>query len=205
MVARLIEEENESKVVAFSVNKQYCSEDCIEGYPVVPFEDLADVYKGEIKILNTVGYTKMNTVRERLYSESLSRRYSNTNFISRRAIVMGRYVAGQGTIVLPGAVIGDNVSLGHGNIVYSGVVLTHDICMGNFNFFAAGTVVGGFVDIGNNCFIGLNATVKNRVTIADMTLIGSGANVVSSTEKNTLYLGNPASKIIGKTALDSKI
>lgn len=62
------------------------------------------------------------------------------------------------------------------------------------------------INFDNNCFIGLNTTVRNRISIPSFTLIGCASNIVKSIEEeNTVWIGNPASKIVCRTALETII
>jgi acetyltransferase-like isoleucine patch superfamily enzyme len=83
--------------------------------------------------------------------------------------------------------------------------MTHDNHVGNFNFVSTDVTFGGNSIVYNNCFIGLNSTIKSSIEIHDYSLIGSASNVLESTIKKGVYVGNPARKLENKSSLETKI
>lgn len=205
MIRKIIEAEG-GKVLCFTTLRKFIDSTKIEELPIVATEDLADRFDiGEIFVVNTVGYTKMNTIREKAQSELDAFNLRTVSYISKKANVYSDDI-GKGCIIMPGAFVGPNVKLGKGNIIYSNVSLTHHITIGNYNFIASGCVLGGGISIENNCFIGLNTTIRNRISIPSFTLIGCASNIVKPIEdENTIWIGNPASKVIGRNALEITI
>lgn len=88
--------------------------------------------------------------------------------------------------------IGDNVKITEGV-----KILTHDFswCVSSV---IDGVVTGSVenVKIGNNVFIGMNAIILKGVTIEDNVIIGAGSIVTKNCERNSVYAGNPAKKIM---------
>lgn len=87
-----------------------------------------------------------------------------------------------------------------GNKVHitSGVkILTHDY---SWSVIADlyGECVGGVapVIIGNNVFIGVNTVILKGTEIGDNTIIGAGSVVSGVLEKNSVYAGNPARRLM---------
>ena len=143
----------------------------------------------DIGIINTVGYTNMNSIRERIYCQCKEKGYKVESYVSPNAVIYANEKdIGEGNLILPSAFVGHNIKIGNNNIIFSGVNLTHEIKIGNNNFFAAGSTIGGYVTIKNNCFLGLNSIIKNRVELEDRTLVGAGAYISHSTEKNSVYV-----------------
>ena len=89
--------------------------------------------------------------------------------------------------------IGNNV-----RITSNVVILTHDY---SWSVLTAvkGEVLGGIgeVTIGNNVFIGMNSIILKNTIIGDNVIIGAGSIVSGKIEKNSVYAGNPAKKIMG--------
>ena len=187
MIRKIIEAEG-GKVLCFTTLRKFIDSTKIEELPIIATEDLADRFDiGEIFVVNTVGYTKMNTIREKAQSELDAFNLRTVSYISKKANVYSDDI-GKGCIIMPGAFVGPNVKLGKGNIIYSNVSLTHHITIGNYNFIASGCVLGG------------------GISIPSFTLIGCASNIVKPIEdENTVWIGNPASKVIGRTALETTI
>lgn len=65
VIRKIIEAEG-GKVLCFTTLRKFIDSAKIEELPIVATEDLADRFDiGEIFVVNTVGYTKMNTIREK--------------------------------------------------------------------------------------------------------------------------------------------
>jgi len=74
------------------------------------------------------------------------------------------------------------------------ILLTHDnsICKADNNL----SDIFGKIEIGKNCFIGANTLILPGVKINDGIIVGAGSVVSKSlTEKNSVYVGNPAKRI----------
>ena len=192
VIRRLIENEGQGKVVAYSTSAELISDRIFDNLPVEPTEVVMD---SGLLFINTIGYSKMNTIRQKVSMQFYKHNIPISSFISKRALIYtDEKLLGTESIIMPGAYIGPEVKLGRGNIVYSNVTLTHHIQIGDYNFVGAGVTMGGGIIIDDNCFFGLNSTVKNRINIRKYSLIGAGANILSSTEEYGIYIGNPARK-----------
>lgn len=189
--------------MAFTTLSKFIVGEAFDGVPVIATEDLHNYFNmDEISVINTVGYSKMNTIREKAQAELEEFGFKIGNYHSKNAYIYTDKI-GPGNIILPGAFIGPHVELGKCNIIYSNVSLTHHISIGNFNFIASGCVFGGNVKMGDNCFVGLNSTVRNRINIPSYTLIGCASNIVKSIDvENSVWIGNPAKRIDNNESLD---
>lgn len=209
MVARLIEMEGEAKVIAFTTAKQFINDKMLEGKPVVPFEELTERFDNrKVRILNTIGYSKMNTVRERVNQEIEESGFTQYSYISKHAFVAEQprlsSLLTAGCIIMPNAFIGTEVKIGKSTVIYSNCSLTHDIVIEDNVFIGSGCVVGGNVIIGRNSFIGMNSTIKNRINLAPFSLVGCGSNVLKTIEQERrVIVGNPAKVLEGKDSMNS--
>lgn len=65
--------DDKRKVVAFTVNKEYIMEDSFCDLPVVPFENIENIYPPDkFEIMLAIGNSKMNDVRKKMYFECKS-------------------------------------------------------------------------------------------------------------------------------------
>jgi sugar O-acyltransferase (sialic acid O-acetyltransferase NeuD family) len=103
--------------------------------------------------------------------------------------------AGQGTVVLAGAIVNVDARIGNGVIVNSGAIVEHDVELGAFCHVAPGAVLGGASRLGEDSLLGTNATVLPGVAIGDRIVIGAGAVVTRDLTEPGIYAGTPARRI----------
>lgn len=171
---------DEYKLIGFVVDDEYCKNDIFCSKKVFSYTEFKILNK-DIKVILTVGYSKMNSIREQIYSRLIVDGYDVINFIDKRAIVNTKKI-GKGNIILDGVNIGVNSKIGNGNIFYPNSLLSHHSVMGNFNYLSPSVAIAGCCTIGNKCFFGINSTTKDNISILDETLIGAGAYLSSSTK-----------------------
>ena len=140
----------------------------------------------DVEILIAIGYTKMNELREKIYTMLKKDSFSICTWISSKAIVYSDTI-GEGTIILPNVMVGPGCKIGKCNFFESSVSLSHDNMIGDFNFFSTNCVLGGFAEIKNHCFMGLNCTVKSDICINDYTLLGSGSNMLNNSKRGGIF------------------
>ena len=195
-VCQSINKEGCAHVVAFSAEKKYCTVSSFMGLPVIPIEELANHFdKRKTKLLVTVGYKKMNQVRERIFEEVKERGWSHYTYVSTSSIVDHSAVIEPGAIIMPSAYIGPNVHIGRGTIINVCAVLSHEIEIGDFCFIAPQAVFGGNSTVGKNCFIGLNSTIMNGVRIEDFNLIGASACISKNTVEYGCYIASATKRM----------
>ena len=123
MVAQLVEMEGNAKVLAFTTLSRYITVSSIRGKKVVPFEELGDLFdKNSIRILNTIGYSKMNTVRERVNKEIADSGFLQYSYISNRAFIAPPTTSellSSGCIIMPNVFVGPDVIFGKSVVVYN--------------------------------------------------------------------------------------
>ena len=187
-----IKKEHAAEVVGFSSLKDFISQTDFCNLPVYPLEDLSELLDmNEIKVLITVGYTKLNERRENTYNVCKKLNYNLFTYISNRSICDSDEI-GEGSIVMPTAYIPPKTKIGVCNVVNCASVLGHTSTIGDFNWFSGNVIMGGNVTIGNNCFIGMNCLIKNGVKVASRTMLGAYSYLNKDSKENKFYSGNPA-------------
>ncbi len=187
--------EKEINVLAFTNSRNFQTRDTIQGLSVIPFEQLKEVLSGEnFKILIAVGYSNMNNLRSKIYEECVNAGFSIATYVSKTAILYS-YNIGEGTIIMPNVYIGPRCSIGKCNIFASNSCVAHDNIIGDFNFISSNVAVGGGASVLNNCFLGISATIRDSIVVEEYSLLGQATNMLYSTERYGVYVGNPARKI----------
>jgi sugar O-acyltransferase (sialic acid O-acetyltransferase NeuD family) len=181
--------DSDYKVIAFSVNKEYITEEKFEGLPVIPLEDLKEKYPpSETELFVAVGYTNMNKIREKLYNQCKEMGYTMANYISSRCSFLTQFPTGDNCFILEDNTIQPYVKIGNNVVLWSGNHIGHDVVIEDHNFISSQVVVSGFVTIKRNCFLGVNSTLRDAITIAPETLIAAGAVIMKDTVEKGVYL-----------------
>lgn len=194
--------EKYNNIVAFSSYKDIIDRKEFCGLPVYPMENLSEFFDvSEFSVLIAIGYTKMNSRREKAYNDCVKRGYDIFTYVSSRAICDTDDI-GSGCIIMPTAYVPPCTKIGKCNIINMGTYITHTGVIGDFNWFAATIVMGGNIKMGSNCFIGMGCTLKNGINVGSKTFLGAGSYLSSDSEEGKAYLGTPA---INKRNLQSDI
>jgi sugar O-acyltransferase (sialic acid O-acetyltransferase NeuD family) len=189
------------EVVAFSAEENFMRNQTLFGLPVVPLEKIEKSYNpNSHKAFVAVSYTKLNTLRQKLYLLAKEKGYSLISYISPNAFVGKNVEIGENCFVFEnvtvqrGAKIGNNVTLWTGSSVGHRSVI-HDNC-----FVASHVAISGFCDIGDNCFLGVNSCTAGGLKIGSNCVVGAGAVVVKEAFEGKIYVGNPAKPLPNKTS-----
>lgn len=191
----IITKEARDSVIAFTNDKSFMTRNSINGIPVWSTEELLGAVGSDFELLIAYGYTKMNSLREKIYNECLSYGWNIGTYISPNSICFADCI-GEGTIVWPNCYIGPNVKIGRCNIIQASCTLPHDNELGDYNYLAPGVVMGGRSSMKSYCFIGLNSTVKSEVCLEDYTLLGCGCNMLKNSEWGGYLLATPQKCLI---------
>lgn len=115
----------------------------------------------------------------------------NTFFFDRESVNLGK-----GNIITFGCRMSCNITMGDFNILNGCVSLGHDVILGNHNILLPETRISGQSQIGNNNYLGSKVFVSQCLHIGNNTRIAAGSIVLRNTRDHSLYMGNPAKKII---------
>lgn len=191
-------------VAAFSVEKEFLSNDTLYDKPIVQFEALEDSFpSSEYDVFVAVSATKLNRVRTRLYNEMKVRGYKCATYISSRAFVWRNAKVGENCFIFENNTIQPFVEIGNNVILWSGNHIGHRTVIADHCFISSHAVISGYCRIGASCFVGVNSTFNDRVTVADSCIIAS-ASLVSKNlkEKERIYYGSPIKQMPKKSALN---
>jgi sugar O-acyltransferase (sialic acid O-acetyltransferase NeuD family) len=185
------------KVEAFTVDREYLKQDTHEGLPVVAFEDLATLYPPDkVKLIIPLGCIRINGLRMARFDRAIELGYDLINYVSTRASVWPNQNLGKNCLIYEHAVIQPFSEIGDNVIIRSAAHISHHCVIGSHSFIAAGATFGGNVKVEERCFIGLGAVIRNGLKIASRSFIGAGAVVISDTDPDGVYVGNPAKKLV---------
>jgi len=169
----------------------------ISGVKIIGTDDnLRDIYKSGIHCaLITVGSTKDNTKRYKLFNIVREIGYEFPVIISPEAIVDESVKLDEGTVIMPGSIINIDSSIGKNCIINTGAIIEHDCKIENHCHIAPGVHISGAINLGELSFVGIGATIIQGIKIGENVTIGAGSVIIKDIPDNVIALGNPA-KII---------
>jgi len=178
----------------------YKLESFINGIRIIGSDDdLKDIYKSGIhNALITVGSTKENAKRYRLFNMAREIGYKFPVIISPEAIVDKSVKIDEGTVVMPGSIINIDSSIGKNCIINTGAIIEHDCKIGNHCHITPGVHISGAVNIDELSFIGIGATIIQGIKIGKNVTIGAGSVVIKDISNDVIAIGNPAKIIKSK-------
>tara|TARA_Y100000385_G_C13009219_1_gene600871 strand:- start:297 stop:968 length:672 start_codon:yes stop_codon:yes gene_type:complete len=178
-------------VKCFAVNKKFISEGFFCGLPVYPIEEIEKKFPIQnYDAFVAIGYSKMNSIREKIYIEIKTKGYTLPNYISSKCTYLTNEQIGDNNLILENNTIQPFVKIGNNNVIWSGNHIGHDVNIKNNCFISSHVVISGFTTIENNCFLGVNSTLRDNIIIRDFSLIGAGATIMKSTKPKSVMLDN---------------
>jgi len=176
---------------AFTVNKEYLTQNEFHGLPVVPFEELEQYYSPSDYYL--FAPIADNKLREKIYNEGIKKGYEFISYISPNCTNYASSI-GKNCFILenntlqPFTTIGDNVILWSGNHIGHHSVIEDNV------FFTSHVVMSGHCYIKKGAFLGVNSTLRDGITIGENSIIGMGSLVTKSVPDNETWIGSAAKK-----------
>lgn len=182
-------------IAAYTVNREYLTQDAFLGKPVVAYEGLDSYYSPrDHAIIMAIGYKNMRQ-RRAAFQRLQKGNFSTVNYIGSKVLHYNDFEIGTNNIIFNGTFLGDTGQLGDNNVVSRMANIGHDFEIGSHNYFAPGCNVGGYSRIGDLSFFGIGSTIIDNITISDETLLAAGSTITQNTKKQTLYAGCPAKPI----------
>ena len=182
--------DSEFEVVAFAVEKEHITKTSLFDLPIVPFEELEEVYApSEHHFFAANVYTQRNKLRTRLYEEAKAKGFSPASYISSRAFVWRNVKLGEHVFIFEDNTVQPFVEIGNNVILWSGNHIGHHSKIGNHCFISSHVVISGFVDIGEYCFLGVNATLANNLTVGERCIVGAAASVLKDVPPRKTAVG----------------
>lgn len=183
------------EVVAFTVNKDYINSGSFEDKPLVPFEEVKELFPpSEYKMFIALSYSKMNKIRENKYLLSKKLGYELVSYVSSKCSYLTQFNHGDNCFILEENTIQPFVKIGNNVTLWSGNHIGHHSQIKDHNFISSHVVISGNCVIEPNCFLGVNSTVGHEVTLGKETLLGAGSSVVKNTKEKGVYLAPRSSK-----------
>lgn len=183
-------EDSDYEVVAFTVNQQYLTTTSFEGRPVVPFEQVEQIYPPDrFAMFVAMGYKRVNRARAAVYDACKQKGYELVSYIHSRVRRWGNVLIGENCLILDGNQINPFVRIGNDVLIWSGCHIGHHTEIGDHCFLCPRVVLPGNVKVGAYTFIGANVTIRDSITIAPHCFLGAGSVILKDTQEKGVYRG----------------
>ena len=183
------------EVVAFTVDRDYISQNRYLDLPVVAFEDVKEHYPpSEYQMFLPVSFKQMNYLRRKKFEKAKAMGYTCPSYVSSKATTWPGLDIGENCFIFEDNTIQPFTKIGDNCILWSGNHIGHHTTIGDHVFITSHVVISGVCTIEDHCFFGVNSTIRDETIIAKATLVGMGANIVKDTEAYGIYLGAKTTK-----------
>lgn len=177
------------RVAAFTVDAAYAGKGEAMGLPLVSFEDLEARYPpSEFDLFVAIGYSQLNTVRERRCLEARARGYRLASYLSSRAATWPDLRVGENCMIMEGNVIQPFVTVGDGVIIFGASLVSHHVEIGDWCFIGSEVTISGGVKVGPRSFLGVNSTVREHLMIGADCIVGAGALILGDTPPGSSFV-----------------
>ncbi len=181
------------EVVGFTVDDEFVARGSMSDHRTLGLSEVAGVFSPQShRVIMAMGYNDLNRNRETMFERLRSVGYSVETYIHPDARVYSDHPVGEGTVVLPGAVIEPQARVGANTMVWSNVTLAHHSSVGDHCWVAAGTVISGQATVQRNTFLGVGCTVVNAITVGEFNVVGAGALITRDTKPHSVHLARSA-------------
>jgi len=175
------------------VDDAFVDKNGISGCRTIGVSEAVDTFPPAThRVIMAMGYNDLNRSREAMFTRLRSMGFSIETYIHPDARVYSETPVGEGSVVLPGAVVEPHARVGANVMVWSNVTIAHHSSVGDHCWVAAGTVVSGQARIQRNTFLGVNSTVVNDVSVGEFNIVGAGAMISRETKPFSVHLARSA-------------
>jgi sugar O-acyltransferase (sialic acid O-acetyltransferase NeuD family) len=189
------EKDSEHEVVAFTLNREYITQNRFENKPVVPFEEIQALYPpGKYSFFLALSYGRMNKLRAEKFAAVKNAGYSIVSYVSSKCTYLSQHPCGENCFIFEDNTIQPYVKIGNNVTIWSGNHIGHHSTIEDHNFVSSHVVISGHCCIKSYCFLGVNSTIGHQVVLAPETLVGAGAIIVKNTVEKGVYV--PAKSVL---------
>lgn len=193
IVSAYLRQDTRFKVEGFTVDDEFVAKGGIAGYRTVGLSEVVGAFSPDThRVIMAIGYNDLNRTRETLFERLKAAGYGIETYIHPDARIYTHQPLGEGSVVLPGAVIEPHARVGANTMIWSNVTLAHHSSVGDHCWVAAGTVVSGQAKILRNTFLGVSCTVVNAVTVEEYNVVGASALISRDTKPYSVHLARSA-------------
>ena len=176
------------EVVAFTVDGDHLREKELYGLPVVPFEQVENLYGPDtFSMFLPISFKKMGHLRAEKYGQARAKGFPLISYVSSKATVWPGFSCGDNCFILEDNTIQPFVQIGNDVVLWSGNHIGHHSVIKDHVTITSHVVISGGCTVEPFCFLGVNATVRDETVIARETLVGAGVVLLKDTNEFEVY------------------
>ena len=174
------------EVCYFASENRYIKTKKILGRELISLEDLLRLNKKEYYLYIAIGYSKMNTARQKFYEFFENKKFKFASFIHPNAFVYSSKI-GKHNFIMENVNLNPYSEIKNNNIIWSSSILGHHSKLGSNNFLSGNSTISGRCVIKNNCFFGVNSSVKDNTNIKNSCFIDANEYVNKNLDNYIFY------------------
>ncbi|NNM09747.1 MAG: acetyltransferase [Flavobacteriaceae bacterium] len=133
-----------------------------------------------------------NVIRKRIVERQKS---IYPNFVHDSVVSYPSVTIGEGSVILPNAVLDAGVEINKHCIVNLNATVSHNTIVNDFCHIAIQAAVAGGVQLGEGVLVGAGSVILPEISIGKWATIGAGAVVTKDVPDYAVVVGNPATII----------
>lgn len=181
------------RVVAFTADARYCTDDMLLGVPLIAHDDIEGAWSpDDVEVLSVLGGLSGWEPRRDHAAAMIDRGYRHGNYVHPTAIVQSPPQRGTNTIVFPFVTLGFDGEMGDDVIVRENAYIGHDFVIGDHVFVGVACTIGGAGHLGAGSYVAMGSTVTNDTRIGEGAFVGIGSLVLRDVPARTRVFGHPA-------------
>ena len=187
-------------VAAFTIDRDYLTQDSHRDCPVCAFEDVAKRFPpAEYDMFLPISFKRMNRLRQARFEQAKAMGYRCVSYVSSKATTWPDLAVGENCFIFEDNTIQPFVRIGDNCVFWSGNHVGHHTVIGDHVFVTSHVVISGACTIGDRCFFGVNATIRDETIVAPETLVGMGAVITADTGEGDVWLAAKSAKRAAKS------
>ena len=184
--------ESNYEVEAFTVDKEFLIKPEFMGLPVVPFEEVEDIFPpNKYMMFIAIGYNRVNNIRKEKFYKAKNKGYKLVTYIHSSSTIAKNVEIGENCFIFEDNTIQPFVKIGDNCIIWSGNHIGHHSMIEPHCFITSHVVISGGCKIGEGTFLGVNATLRDHISIGKQNVIGAGAIILKDTNDFEVYPSYP--------------
>ena len=162
----------------------------LHGVSIIGGRDLLERSEFEgCRIVIGIGATD---ARRRIAEELARLGRAFASVVHPSAVICRGVEIGEGTVILPTAVVHTDARVGRHVIVNTAASIDHDAVIDDFVHLSPGVHLGGGVHVGQGTHVGVGASVLPGVRIGANAIVGAGAAVTCDVPDGVIVAGVPS-------------